>query len=82
MFPDLVFIDFGLGKYSPLQEDTAVDLLVLKKSLMNMNHKLALEYFDLIFDLFRRIEFLNWFLTGIDERVSNFLVFNYLTEIC
>jgi len=45
---NLVFIDFGLGKYSPLQEDKAVDLLVLKKSLMNMNHKLALEYFNLI----------------------------------
>ena len=33
---NLVFIDFGLGRYSDLDEDKAVDLLVLKKSLQSM----------------------------------------------
>ena len=44
----LVFIDFGLGRYSPLKEDKAVDLLVLKKSLQSIDYNLALKYFDLI----------------------------------
>ena len=42
----LVFIDFGLGKYSQLQEDKAVDLLVLKKSLQSIDYNLAIQYFD------------------------------------
>ncbi len=42
----LVFIDFGLGKYSNLDEDNAVDLLVLKKSLQSIDYNLALKYFD------------------------------------
>ena len=45
---DLVFIDFGLGRYSQLREDKAVDLLVLKKSLQSIDYNLALKYFDLI----------------------------------
>ena len=45
---DLVFIDFGLGRYSQLREDKAVDLLVLKKSLQSIDYNLALRYFDLI----------------------------------
>ena len=44
----LVFIDFGLGRYSPLEEDKAVDLLVLKKSLQSIDYNLACEYFDLV----------------------------------
>ncbi len=44
----LVFIDFGLGRYSPLNEDKAVDLLVLKKSLQSIDYNLALKYFDLV----------------------------------
>ena len=44
----LVFIDFGLGRYSPLDEDKAVDLLVLKKSLQSIDYNLALEYFDAV----------------------------------
>jgi N6-L-threonylcarbamoyladenine synthase/protein kinase Bud32 len=44
----LVFIDFGLGRYSPLNEDKAVDLLVLKKSLQSIDYNLALRYFDLV----------------------------------
>ena len=43
---DLVFIDFGLGRYSTLDEDKAVDLLVLKKSLQSIDYNLALNYFD------------------------------------
>jgi N6-L-threonylcarbamoyladenine synthase/protein kinase Bud32 len=45
---DLVFIDFGLGRYSQLREDRAVDLLVLKKSLQSIDYNLALRYFDLV----------------------------------
>ena len=45
---DLVFIDFGLGRYSQLREDKAVDLLVLKKSLQSIDYELALKYFDLV----------------------------------
>lgn len=41
----LVFLDFGLGRYSNLDEDKAVDLLVLKKSLQSINYELALKYF-------------------------------------
>lgn len=44
----LVFIDFGLGRYSNLNEDKAVDLLVLKKSLQSIDYNLALRYFDLV----------------------------------
>ena len=44
----MVFIDFGLGRYSALNEDKAVDLLVLKKSLQSIDYNLALRYFDLV----------------------------------
>ena len=44
----LVFIDFGLGRHSPLDEDKAVDLLVLKKSLQSIDYNLAVKYFDLV----------------------------------
>ena len=44
----LVFIDFGLGRYSDLDEDKAVDLLVLKKSLQSIDYNLALKYFDAV----------------------------------
>ena len=43
---ELVFIDFGLGRYSDLEEDKAVDLLVLKKSLQSIDYEKALTYFD------------------------------------
>ena len=42
---DLVFIDFGLGRYSDLVEDKAVDLLVLKKSLQSIDYEKAVSYF-------------------------------------
>ena len=44
----LVFIDCGLGRHSPLEEDEAVDLLVLKKSLQSIDYNLAVKYFDLV----------------------------------
>ena len=44
----MVFIDFGLGRYSALNEDKAVDLIVLKKSLQSIDYNLALRYFDLV----------------------------------
>lgn len=44
---DVVFLDFGLGKYSDLLEDKAVDLLVLKKSL---NPEIANHMFDIILE--------------------------------
>ena len=47
---DLVFLDFGLGRYSDLLEDKAVDLLVLKKSLQSIDQKIASHIFDLVLD--------------------------------
>ena len=45
---ELVFLDFGLGRYSDLDEDKAVDLLVLKKSLQSIDYKKAVAYFDCV----------------------------------
>jgi N6-L-threonylcarbamoyladenine synthase/protein kinase Bud32 len=42
----IVFIDFGLGKYSNLYEDKADDLLQLKKSLQIISEDLANKYFE------------------------------------
>ena len=47
---DLVFIDFGLGRYSDLIEDKAVDLLVLKKSLQSIDYEKAVTYFGNVLD--------------------------------
>ena len=47
---NLVFIDFGLGRYSTVKEDKAVDLLVLKKSLQSIDYNLAVKYFDCVLD--------------------------------
>lgn len=43
---DIVFIDFGLGKYSNLIEDKCMDLLLFKKSLQNIDYKIANTIFD------------------------------------
>ncbi|MGL4669534.1 MAG: bifunctional N(6)-L-threonylcarbamoyladenine synthase/serine/threonine protein kinase [Methanobacteriaceae archaeon] len=43
---DLVFIDFGLGRFSDLSEDKGVDLLVMKKSLQSIDYNLAIKCFD------------------------------------
>nr|A9A6L6.1 RecName: Full=Probable bifunctional tRNA threonylcarbamoyladenosine biosynthesis protein; Includes: RecName: Full=tRNA N6-adenosine threonylcarbamoyltransferase; AltName: Full=N6-L-threonylcarbamoyladenine synthase; Short=t(6)A synthase; AltName: Full=t(6)A37 threonylcarbamoyladenosine biosynthesis protein Kae1; AltName: Full=tRNA threonylcarbamoyladenosine biosynthesis protein Kae1; Includes: RecName: Full=Serine/threonine-protein kinase Bud32 [Methanococcus maripaludis C6] len=39
-------IDFGLGKYSDLVEDKAIDLIVLKKSIMSIHY----DKFDLVWN--------------------------------
>lgn len=46
----LVFIDFGLGRYSDLFEDKAVDLLVLKKSLQTIDYNTAIKIFDKVLE--------------------------------
>jgi len=46
----LIFIDFGLGKYSNLIEDKCVDLLVFKKSLQNLDYEIARDIFDNVLD--------------------------------
>ena len=56
---DLVFIDFGLGRYSQLREDKAVDLLVLKKSLQSIDYNLAVKYFDCVLDGYGDTSILN-----------------------
>ena len=55
----LVFIDFGLGRYSPLDEDKAVDLLVLKKSLQSIDYNLAVKYFDCVLKGYGRRDMVN-----------------------
>ncbi len=45
---ELVFLDFGLGRYSDLFEDKAVDLLVLKKSLQSIDQKIANHIFEIV----------------------------------
>lgn len=47
---ELVFIDFGLGKYSNLIEDKCVDLIVFKKSLQSINYKIANNIFNQVLD--------------------------------
>ncbi len=42
---DLVFIDFGLGKFSKETEDRGVDLLVLKKALKSTHYNMWRECF-------------------------------------
>lgn len=46
----LVFIDFGLGRYSDLFEDKTVDLLVLKKSLQSIDYNTAIKIFDKVLE--------------------------------
>ncbi|BAW30787.1 MAG TPA: bifunctional N(6)-L-threonylcarbamoyladenine synthase/serine/threonine protein kinase [Methanothermobacter sp.] len=43
---DLVFIDFGLGKFSQETEDRGVDLLVLKKALKSTHYNIWRECFQ------------------------------------
>jgi bifunctional N6-L-threonylcarbamoyladenine synthase / protein kinase Bud32 len=47
---EIVFIDFGLGKFSDLVEDKGVDLLVLKKALQSIHYKIAGESFDSVLE--------------------------------
>ena len=47
---ELIFIDFGLGRYSDLIEDKAVELLVLKKAFQSIDYKIATQTFDWVMD--------------------------------
>lgn len=47
---EIIFIDFGLGKYSNLIEDYGVDLLVLKKSLESIKHDISQTCFEKILE--------------------------------
>lgn len=49
---NLAVFDFGLGRYSDLLEDKAVDLLVLKKSFQSVDYDIASETFDWILDAY------------------------------
>ncbi len=46
----LVFIDFGLGKFSNMVEDKGVDLLVLKKALQSIHYRIAGECFEAVLE--------------------------------
>ncbi|MCK9151138.1 bifunctional N(6)-L-threonylcarbamoyladenine synthase/serine/threonine protein kinase [Methanobacterium alcaliphilum] len=45
---DLIFLDFGLGKFSDLVEDKGVDLLVLKKALGSTHYQIAHKCFSAV----------------------------------
>ncbi|ABR55300.1 putative metalloendopeptidase, glycoprotease family [Methanococcus vannielii SB] len=47
---DAYMIDFGLGKYSDLIEDKAIDLIVLKKSIMSIHYDKFGEIWDKIIE--------------------------------
>lgn len=42
---EVVFIDFGLGRFSDLVEDKGVDLLVFKKAISGIHNKISAECF-------------------------------------
>ncbi|MBM4241186.1 MAG: bifunctional N(6)-L-threonylcarbamoyladenine synthase/serine/threonine protein kinase [Euryarchaeota archaeon] len=46
----IVFIDFGLGKFSDLVEDKGVDLLVFKKAIGSIHYEIAEECFKAILE--------------------------------
>ncbi|MDP1551846.1 MAG: bifunctional N(6)-L-threonylcarbamoyladenine synthase/serine/threonine protein kinase [Methanobacteriaceae archaeon] len=47
---EIIFIDFGLGKFSDLLEDKGVDLLVLKKALKSIHYQIAKVCFQCIME--------------------------------
>ncbi|SCM58724.1 putative bifunctional tRNA threonylcarbamoyladenosine biosynthesis protein {ECO:0000255/HAMAP-Rule:MF_01447} [Methanothermobacter wolfeii] len=51
---EVVFIDFGLGRFSDEIEDMGVDLLVLKKSLESTHYRVADECFRRVLDGYMR----------------------------
>ena len=59
MDDDLVFLDFGLGRYSDLDEDKAVDLLVLKKSLQSIDYNKAVNYFNQVLKGYDNLKVIN-----------------------
>ena len=64
---ELVFLDFGLGRYSDLDEDKAVDLLVLKKSLQSIDYNKAVSYFNQVLDGYNDSKVINK-ITDIESR--------------
>jgi len=52
---DLVFIDFGLGRFSQEMEDRGVDLLVLKKALKSTHYSIWRECFKRILKGYERV---------------------------
>ena len=68
LFDDsLVFIDFGLGRYSHVKEDHAVDLLVLKKSLQSIDYNLAVRYFGCVLEGYGD-DSMNEYISDIESR--------------
>lgn len=51
---EIIFIDFGLGKYSNIIEDYGVDLLVLKKSLESIKHDISKICFEKILESYEK----------------------------
>ncbi len=62
---EIIFIDFGLGKYSNLIEDYGVDLLVLKKSLNSTNNSISEKYFENIIKGYKKTNPIK-----IDEKIK------------
>lgn len=52
---NIVFIDFGLGKYSNLVEDASVDLLSFKKTMQSIDYKSTDKYFNLLLNGYKSI---------------------------
>jgi len=48
----IIFIDFGLGRYSNLIEDKCVDLIVFKKSLQSIDYKVADNIFNNVLEAY------------------------------
>lgn len=62
---EIIFIDFGLGKYSKLIEDYGVDLLVLKKSLESIKHNISEICFEKILEGYKKTNPIK-----IDEKIN------------
>ncbi|MBM3703427.1 MAG: Kae1-associated serine/threonine protein kinase, partial [Actinobacteria bacterium] len=52
----IVFIDFGLGKFSDLVEDKGVDLLVFKKAIGSIHYEIAEACFKAILEGYKIAE--------------------------
>lgn len=51
----VIFIDFGLGKYSELIEDMSVDLLSFKKSMYGVDYISTDKYFNSLLDGYKEV---------------------------
>lgn len=69
----IIFIDFGLGRYSDLIEDKCVDLLVFKKSIQSIDQKTSKNIFDNI---------LNGYINSYnDKNIQKNEIINKISEI-